>query len=273
MTVTLLELFDAVVPDPAGGYTTTPAGEGFLFGGLTMSLALRAAAHTTGTGFVPRSLHCTFVRAGTWGSPLHFAVETTGDGRTVVTRQVTITEGGRTLATMATAFHRPPGGEDDGAGWQRDDGHRVPGPDGVAPMSVWLPVDGLLEVRPLGPSVDGEHPLRAHPLWSRVRDPLGDDPVAHACGLTFISDYLVIMAMHDSSTVTAEPGSIRTLDHSVWFHRRAHTDDWLLYRAEAVSVSPTHGVSQGAVIDRDGRRIATFVQGDIMNAHPARRPR
>jgi len=263
LTRTLAELFAGLTDDGAGGLVTTPPGEGFLFGGLTMSLALAAAARTVRPGFAPRSLHTTFVRAGAFGKPLHVHVTTVGNGRTVATRQATVTQDGRTLATSAAAFHREPAGGTTGA-WQREGPSDVPRPDELEPSPVWPPLDGFVEVRHVHREARGA--VRGHPYWARARHDLGADPVAHACAVTFVSDYVVIMTMHDGGDAP-RPGGIRTLDHALWFHRPARADDWLLYDAEGLAVAATHGVAEGSVVSPAGERVATFVQGDIIASH------
>ncbi|HLN15646.1 MAG TPA: acyl-CoA thioesterase domain-containing protein [Acidimicrobiales bacterium] len=240
-------------------YRAETEGDGFLFGGLTLGLALRVGCLSVSAGLVPRSLHTYFTRAGHWGRPLDFEVTHLLDGRSVSTRLVTVSQGGRAIATMTAAFHR----RDPGETWQRHEAPEGPDPDRLAPSRVWLPVADFLEVRPVG-GQPLERPERAHPYWCRPRQPLGEDPATHACAIAFVSDYLVILAMHDSETVSAAPGDIRTLDHSLWFHRHPQADDWLLYSDEALSVSRSHGVSRGTVVDREGNLVASFVQGDII---------
>jgi acyl-CoA thioesterase len=46
-----------VTPTTDGAFEAVPEGEGFLFGGLTMGIGLRAAAQTVAAGLVPKSFH------------------------------------------------------------------------------------------------------------------------------------------------------------------------------------------------------------------------
>ena len=51
-----------------------------------------------------------------------------------------------------------------------------------------------------------------------------------------------------------------SLDHSIWFHRPFRTDAWLLLDMSSPSASGARGLSESAVYDLAGARVATVMQ-------------
>jgi acyl-CoA thioesterase II len=259
--VSLRELL-TVHPDSDGALVAHPAGQGFLFGGLTMGLALRAASHSVGLGMVPKSFHTYFLRPGTWGVPTTFVVDEESNGRTFCARHVRVRQGDRTVAVMTASLHVPGNGSD----WQVGPPVDVPGPDLLPPTEVRLPHPGLFEVRSVGLGSDEWTTGHGHPYWARSVHPLGEDPISHSAALAFMSDYLVIFSLLAAGAPIANPTTIRTVDHSVWFHRAVNADDWLLFSSDPVSIAGGRGLAQGSVHTRQGTRLASFAQEVIIPA-------
>jgi acyl-CoA thioesterase len=244
-----------VRPGAAGALVAEPEGQGFLFGGLTLGLALRAAAHSVAPGMVAKSCHAYFLGAGKWGVPTHLEVDEEHNGRRFSVRHVRVRQEDRTVGVMTASFHVPAGDVD----WQvapRLDG---PGPEALMADQVRLPGPDLIEVRRVD---SGSEPYTgpAHPYWARAIDPLGEDPMSHAAALAFISDYLVILSVLAAGTPVANPTAVRTVDHSLWFHRPVNVDDWHLFRADPVSIANGKGLVHGSVHARSGVRVASFAQ-------------
>ncbi|MBO0776250.1 MAG: thioesterase family protein, partial [Actinobacteria bacterium] len=97
-----------------------------VFGGQLLAQAIVAAAATT-PGKVPLSMHAAFVRAGTPGRPLEAEVIPVRDGRTIATRQVTLSEDGKAVLTAIVSAHASRD-ELDG-----DGGSGAPAPDPLPP--------------------------------------------------------------------------------------------------------------------------------------------
>jgi acyl-CoA thioesterase-2 len=237
-----------------------PAGHGFLFGGLTLGIALRAAAQSIAPGMVAKSLHAYFLRAGVWGTPTTLQVTEESNGRTFCARHVRVRQEDRTLAVVTVSFHVPAAGAD----WQVGTPGHSPDPDVLPPYPVVLPAPDLIEVRCLD-EVPGDGSARpVHPFWARSIAPLGEDPISHSAALAFISDYLVIFSLLGAPDPIANPRTIRTVDHSVWFHRPANAEDWLLFTSDPVSIAGGRGLAQGTVHARTGARVASFTQEVII---------
>lgn len=250
----------AVTPLSDGSFEARPAGDGFLFGGLTLGVALRAAAATVGTGMIPKSFHGYFLRPGLWGPPLVAHVQHTTDGRSLASRYVSIAQADRVLAVVTTTFHRPGVGVD----WQA-----IRPPDTVPPeelMAAPASMAGqqLIEVRPLQPAPTASLAHSIHPYWARVSDPLGEDPAVHGSALAFLSDYMVILSMLKAGQELAQPTGIRTVDHGLWFHRPVNAEDWLLFSCDPISMTDGRGFATGSIHSRDGDLVASFAQQVII---------
>jgi acyl-CoA thioesterase-2 len=246
---------DLVPIEPTGDDTfrIRPAGSGFLFGGLTMAMALRAAAATVPEGKVPKSFRATFLAGGDWGGAMDLAVERVNDSRAFAGRRVSLRQDDRLIAVADASFHVPEDGDD----WHGAPAADVEPPESAGEHKVTVPLH-VIEVRPAGrsPRADAE---RLHPYWSRPVEAL-EDPVLRACVALFTSDYLVIFSPFAPGSGTGVGVTARTLEHSVWFHRPLTGDGWWLYDAEPLSVAGGRFVSRGTVHGRDGALLASFVQ-------------
>ncbi len=248
-----------------------PPGRGFLFGGLTMSLGLKAAARTVDRDhLVPKSLHCAFVSTGEWGPALDLDVQVVNDSTAFAHRTVTITQRGRLVATVAVSFHAPDTGHDF---------HVAPpaGPDPSALRARYAHFGAgpaPIELRLLHDDDDVElgaitRPI--HPYWARPIGPVGPDPVAADCVTTFVSDYMVV-----ATAVTDAPpppdARIFTLTHTVWFHRHSPGESWRRYDANLQTLVDGRFLTFGTVHGEDGTRLASFVQEGLVREPPAGRP-
>jgi acyl-CoA thioesterase-2 len=238
-------------------FVAEPPGVGFLFGGLSLGLALRAAAGTTKPEMVPKSVHGYFLRPGRWEGPTTLRVGQPSNGRSFAARTVSVEQDDKVLAAFTASFHVP----GDGIDWQADGlASLPPGPDELTAAPVMLPVDDLVEIRPVHPSPGSPLAAPAHPYWARSIHSLGEDPILHCAALVFISDYLVILSVLAAGLTVAEPTSIRTVDHGVWFHRPVNADDWLLFTSDPVSISGGRGFTRGSVRTAQGELVASFSQ-------------
>jgi acyl-CoA thioesterase-2 len=239
-----------------------PEGRGFLFGGLTLGVALRGAAISTAPGMVVKSFHAYFLRAGVWGAPTTLQVEEESNGRTFSARHVRVRQENRTVAIVTALFHVPAVGSD----WQVGMAPDVADPDDLPPGQAQLPVPDLIEIRSVNRPLDDGLVRSRHPYWARSIEPLGEDPIVHSAALAFMSDYLVIFSLLASGAPVAEPTTIRTIDHSVWFHRPVAADDWLLFSSDPVSIAAGRGLAHGSIHDRQGSRVASFAQEVIFQS-------
>ncbi len=105
-------------------------------------------------------------------------------------------------------------------------------------------------------------PSDSQRVWLRADGTLPEDPVVHACLVTYASD----MTLLDTTVLPFglawdSPGmQMASLDHAMWFHRPFRADEWLLYDQRAISTSSARGLAGGAIFSRDGRLVVSVVQ-------------
>jgi acyl-CoA thioesterase-2 len=102
-------------------------------------------------------------------------------------------------------------------------------------------------------------------IWLKATGSLPDDPVLHACVLTYASD----MTLLDTALLPHGLGPIddvfmASLDHAMWFHRPFRADEWLLYAQDSPSASGGRGFARGSVFTADGKLAVTVVQEGLV---------
>jgi len=243
-----------------------------VFGGQVAGQALVAAARTIDDpGRHVHSLHAYFIRPGDPTVPILYEVDRLRDGRSFSTRRVVAIQHGRAIFNMQASFHIEEPGPD----------HQIAMPTGMpdpetlpdwhtrmAPyreeLGEWYDRPRSIDLR----YVDGDpmsrqrEPAERQRVWMRADGKLPDDPVVHACLVTYASD----MTLLDTTILPfglsyTSPGlQMASLDHAMWFHRPFRADEWLLYDQHAISTSAARGLAGGAIFAADGRLVVTVVQ-------------
>jgi acyl-CoA thioesterase-2 len=247
-----------------------------VFGGQVLAQALTAAYRTVPDGRVAHSLGAYFLRAGRVGTPISYTVETTRAGGSFSARRIVAAQDGRVIFSMVCSFHELESGLD----------HADATPVGALPpekcpplsdvlgarsrraAAAWQQEFGALETRFASDTsgVDAAgRPDAAMKLWVRSESVLPDDPKLHQAVLAYASD-LTLLAV---STVPhpvefGGPGmQVASIDHSMWFHRPARADEWLLYDQVSPSASAGLGFSFGRLF-ADGRLAASCAQEGLI---------
>lgn len=232
------------------------------FGGQVAGQAMVSAVRTVDPEFGVHSLHGYFLRGGNPLAPTVYLVDRVRDGRSFVTRRVVGIQDGDAIFTMSASFHKgDPGIE------HQDDMPEVPPPEQVASLAE-MPVGGgdwltdweHWEIRRLAPEQIVRTPGTAaqQQVWFRYRHRLPDDPVAHVCGLTYVSDMSLLLT---AKTIHPDVETqVASLDHALWFLRPFRTDEWLLYDMTSPSAGFGRAFTQGRIFDRNGRLVAAVVQ-------------
>ena len=245
-----------------------------IFGGQVAGQALVAAARTVERGSV-HSLHAYFLRAGDPKAPVLYDVDRIRDGRSFTTRRVVAIQHGRAIFQLAASFHVAEDGYE----------HLEPMPE--------VPDPETLQPRTRRSRSQTTDPARAHPdrmmaldvryvttsplersgplpptqrVWMRANGTLGDDPVLHACLLTYASDLTLLdttLVPHGTSAVD-ERIMMASLDHAMWFHGPFRADEWLLYDQHTPAASGARGLATGRVFTRDGRLVVSVVQEGLI---------
>ncbi|KJK12456.1 acyl-CoA thioesterase [Terrabacter sp. 28] len=259
---------------------------GRVFGGQVLAQCVMAAGITVrdvndGDGSRPiHSLHGYFMRPGDDTLPIRFAVEEMRDGNSFSTRRVHAVQKGAPIMSMTCSFQERAGGLD-----HQDPMPEVTGPDGVPsladafrgvdhPGARHIAESRPIEMRPVESNmfVDaGEQQVATNHVWMRAIDRLPDDPLLHAAVLAYSSDYsLLEPVLRRHGLVWTDPRlRVASLDHSMWFHRDARADEWLLYAQQSPSAISGRGLAIGEMYTQDGTLVATTAQEGMVRVKEA----
>lgn len=252
------------------------------FGGQMMAQSFVASGRSLKHPTPPSALSAHFIAGGDPEKDLEFHVVRLRDERRFANRRVDVMQEGQLLTTAMVSFLA--GG--------RSLEHAIAPPDLPDPESV-PPVDELLRgyeevvphfvnaLRPIewrytnDPSWvmrDKGEKLPHNRVWMKALGPMPDDPVLHAAALVYSSDTTVldsIITTHGLSWGYDRIFAVTT-NHSVWFHRPVHFDQWLLYSTASPVAADSRGLGTGHFFDRSGQPVATVVQEGIVKYFPPR---
>ncbi len=247
-----------------------------VFGGQVAGQALIAAARTVEEpDRLVHSLHAYFLRPGDPTHPILYEVDRIRDGRSFSTRRVVAIQHGRAIFNLQASFHDHEAGPDHQIEMDPDLAPAESLPDfhtRMAPFRDRLG-DWYARPRPIDLRyVDGDplgridNPSTSQHVWMRADGRLPDDPVLHACVVTYASD----MTLLDTTLLPFglswddERIQMASLDHAMWFHRPFRADEWLLYQQRAISTGSARGLAGGAIFTGDGRLVVDVVQEGLI---------
>ena len=275
----LLEVLDLKQVDAARFLGESPqTGAQRVFGGQVAGQALVAAGRTVDPARHVHSLHGYFVRPGDPTEPIEFTVETIRDGRSFSVRRSTAQQYGKTIFFMSASFQVVEEGLDHHSPAPTD----VPPPDQLPTMTDWVrqypsraaafaktphPFDVRYAGVPGWATAAGDRVAQPEQrVWMRIDGKLPDDPLLHACALTYASDMFLLDAVLSVHGEVWGPGGVigASLDHALWFHRPFRADEWFLYDCTSPSASGARGLASGRMFTEDGRHIASAVQEGLL---------
>ena len=254
--------------------TSPPSEQQRVFGGQVAGQALVAASRTVDPETKIHSLHAYFLRSGDSRVPILYEVERLFDGLSFTTRRVSAIQHGRVIFTLSASFQVPEDGFDHSA--EMPD---VPAPDtlpdvkerwgaiaadrGYEEFVLDLPFD--LRNCDWSPE-DRTGPLPPYQrIWMKATGRLPDDPVLHACALTYASDMTLLdTALLPHGVRKIDDVFMASLDHAMWFHRPFRADDWLLYAQDTPSAASGRAFATGSVFTADGKLAVTVVQEGLI---------
>ena len=207
---------------------TPKVGPARVYGGQVLGQAVVAAQRTVADDRPIHSLHGYFLRPGDPQKPITYGVAELRDGRSFSARRVNAYQDGKPI--MVTKY--------------RPFDLRYPG--------------GSLYVQPA-------EPPERHLVWMKTRADLPDDPLLHRAALAFASDFTqvetALRRMGVSWVGLDQLGaSYASLDHSMWWHRDARVDEWLLFDHHATTAQDGRSLIRSSVFNREGQLVASVVQ-------------
>jgi acyl-CoA thioesterase-2 len=274
----LLELLDLTQSGPAEFVGQSPSvGPQRVFGGQVAGQALVAAGRTVDPDRYVNSLHGYFIRAGDPSVPIRYEVERVRDGRSFSVRRSVAYQHDVQIFFMSASFHRLEQGLD----------HHIPAPTDVPPpedvptmrdrlaryperLGIWARIPRPIDVRYVGEPGwvrPGDRPVEIRQrAWMRIDGKLPDDPLLHACALTYASDLTLLDSVLSAHGEVWGPGGVvgASLDHALWFHRPFRADEWFLYDCWSPSAAGGRGLASGQMFTRDGRHIASAEQEGLL---------
>ncbi len=274
----LLALLDLSDDGPDGFVGQSPTvGLQRVFGGQVAGQALVAAGRTVDPARAVHSLHGYFVRPGDPTVPIRYRVENIRDGRSFSVRRSVAYQHDVPIFFMSASFHRPEQGLDHHAPAPAD----IPPPEDVPSMSdrlapyperldFWARIPRPIDVRYVGEPgwvrAGGRPAEPTQRVWMRIDGKLPDDPLLHACALTYASDLTLLDSVLSVHGEVWGPGGVvgASLDHALWFHRPFRADEWFLYDCWSPTAAGGRGLATGRVFTRDGRYIASAVQEGLL---------
>ena len=257
---------------PAG-----PEKDGRTFGGLFLAQALVAAQRTVGDDREVHSLHAYFLRAGAIGAALDLEVERVRDGRSFSQRLVRALQQDKEMFRMVLSFHVPEPGQD----YARRQMPDVPAPDEItftyndfnqqqSPHldAPWEGAARPMDIRYINPPTapEGEPVLEDQRMWMRIAERLGDDQNDHDAGLAYLSDSTLVdhVVLPHGQRWQDPRLNGASLDHAMWFHRRARADQRLLFDQSVEATGGARGLATGRFFDEAGKLIATYAQEGLI---------
>jgi acyl-CoA thioesterase-2 len=232
-----------------------------VYGGQVVAQCLEAARRTITADHHVHSLHGYFIRSGDETKPIVLVVDRIRDGRSFSTRRVVAQQGGGAIFNLSASFQK----------------HE---PDAEFARSSDLFVDGVVQVPPpeqcereewdeISPVfMVPDRPDGRATSWCKIAIPerLPDDPWLHAIAMAYASDHIPMDSIRKGhpSTEDWEQFMGASLDHSVWFHRPARADEWLLFDMQLQSLQGSRGVAHGTVHTADGTLVATVAQEGLL---------
>ena len=234
-----------------------PGATGRIFGGQVAAQSMRSATLVRPENRNIHSYSCVFLRPGMPEYKVRYVVSELRNGKSLSTYRVDAfqnIEGDESLImTSTSSFHI----NEDSQSYQDQMPSVIP-PEECS-LAGYVPPGSNSRVRepidfrwPYGPP-NSIVPSHARQLtWFKSKDQLPDDPLLHACALTYITDLTLTRTAHMplNNPQSRQLGS--SLDHSMHFHRPFRADEWVLFEQKAASYSGSRSIASGKIFTKDG---------------------
>ncbi|MFK8020469.1 MAG: acyl-CoA thioesterase [Pseudomonadales bacterium] len=231
-----------------------------VFGGHFIAQALLGAQHTAPDGQLAHSMHAYFLKPGDSSKDIEYQVERVRDGRSTCTRQVIARQSGSETFRLTASFSSP-----------RAESEHIYEPAPSVPhyetlaayqfQNDWAWGTGL-ECRYVNVPGESEPGGSQVQVWMRIDDTLAQQLQSPNVVLAYLSDATVGDSVFMKKGWSFEDPLTRylSLDHSIWFHRVAPVNEWLLFEQSAEWIGAGRALSRTRVFSESGDLIATCAQ-------------
>jgi len=248
---------------------------GRVFGGQVLAQCIVAAQRTMDDRPI-HSMHGYFLRAGDINLPITFSVDRLRDGRSFSTRRVQAFQNELAIFSMIASFQTASGGIDhqDEMPLNAPDPEALPSTADIMgsiqhPAAQFFAFARPFDIRHIDGSIylqiEGQQ-VAHQAVWVKALGEMPDVDGLHQAALAYLSDYTILEpAMRKHGISWAHPGlSEASLDHAMWFHRKARVDQWLLYVQESPSAQSGRGLALGRIFTADSVLVATVAQEGML---------
>ncbi|MFE7740679.1 acyl-CoA thioesterase [Nocardia sp. NPDC057455] len=224
-----------------------------VFGGQLLGQFVRAA-----TAGVPdksiKSLHTVFAREGRTDEPIRYRVHRHHAGRSFATLSLIAEQSGGVVATASVSLHA----EEQGPHRQS-----VAAPPELLSAEHKVEWDLLPWETRAGVDLDdlgvGAPEFEFWMRTPEVDPALAPALTAYATDLTLIGTALLPLDGYaQSGNGTAFVSAVTS--HTLWFHRRFRTDEWLLLRQHSPLLAQARAYGRGDILTADGTLVASYAQ-------------
>ncbi len=250
-----------------------------VFGGQVIAQALVAAHKSVDAERHVHSLHAYFMRPGDPAVPIIYDVDRIRDGGTFTTRRVVAIQHGHAIFALSASFQI----DETGLDHQIDRPANVPGPETLmsdrdfrekylqsSPEHVrkFFERERPFEMKPVSLShyfTRDKLPPEQH-VWFKAHGEAPADRAIQSAMLAYFSDMTLLDAslFAHGKSIFDKDLQVASLDHSMWFHRPANLQDWLLYTQDSPSASGGRGFSRGLIYTQSGKLVASVAQEGLI---------
>lgn len=247
-----------------------------IYGGQVLAQAIVAGAQTVEKDRTLHSIHGLFVRPGDVDQNLQFGVRTLNDGRSFSTRRIQAYQDAQEIFSSLASYQAASRGVEHSTPMPEN----IPAPESLPTVAdlvghVPLPIARAIAFerpfdlrhveQPLWLSADAKNsPTTA--VWFKTFAPLVGDPAIHQAAIAYASDYVPVEpGLRAHGKYWLEQGmNVASLDHTIWFHRPARADEWLLYVLESPSAQDARSLAIGKIFSAEGEHVATVAQESML---------
>ena len=251
------------------------------FGGQLMAQSFVASSRTLlRDDLPPGALSVHFINGGDTAKDIEFHVVALRDERRFANRRVDAVQDGMLLSSamisymsggrgLEHAVEPPPVAQPH---TQPSIGELLRGYEETVPhfVNALQPIEWRYTNDPAWVMREKGDRLPYNRVWVKALGVMPDDPVLHTATMVYSSDTTVLDSVITTHGLSWGFDRIfaASTNHSVWFHRQANFNDWVLYSTSSPVAADSRGLGTGHFFDRSGQIIATVAQEGVVKYFP-----